>query len=86
LGVKPDWVLYNEFVLTTKNYIRTVTKIEGDWLAEIAPSYYDVNHFPNGETKLELESLLKRRQKRLEKKRKIELESTRVDVSVHRKR
>lgn len=25
LDHKPDWVLYNEFVLTTKNYIRTVT-------------------------------------------------------------
>lgn len=25
LDHKPEWVLYNEFVLTTKNYIRTVT-------------------------------------------------------------
>lgn len=25
LDHKPDWVIYNEFVLTTKNYIRTVT-------------------------------------------------------------
>lgn len=27
-----EWVLYNEFILTEKNYIRTVTKIEPEWL------------------------------------------------------
>ena len=31
LDHKPEWVLYNEFVLTTKNYIRTVTDIKPDW-------------------------------------------------------
>lgn len=28
LDHKPDWVVYNEFVLTTKNYIRTVTDVK----------------------------------------------------------
>lgn len=28
LDHKPEWVIYNEFVLTTKNYIRTVTDIK----------------------------------------------------------
>jgi pre-mRNA-splicing factor ATP-dependent RNA helicase DHX15/PRP43 len=28
LDHKPDWVIYNEFVLTTKNYIRTVSDIK----------------------------------------------------------
>jgi pre-mRNA-splicing factor ATP-dependent RNA helicase DHX15/PRP43 len=27
-----EWVLYNEFVLTTKNYIRTVTAVKAEWL------------------------------------------------------
>lgn len=27
-----EWVLYNEFILTEKNYIRTLTKIEPEWL------------------------------------------------------
>ena len=31
LDHKPEWVLYNEFVLTTKNYIRTVTDVKPDW-------------------------------------------------------
>lgn len=31
LDHKPEWVLYNEFVLTTKNYIRTCTDIKPEW-------------------------------------------------------
>lgn len=27
-----EWVLYNEFVLTTKNYIRSVTAVKPEWL------------------------------------------------------
>lgn len=32
LDHKPDWVIYNEFVLTTKNYIRTVTDVKREWI------------------------------------------------------
>ncbi|KAK3371446.1 P-loop containing nucleoside triphosphate hydrolase protein [Lasiosphaeria ovina] len=46
-----DWVVYNEFVLTTKNYVRTVTNIRPEWLLEIAPVYYDVDSFEKGEIK-----------------------------------
>ena len=28
LDHKPDWVVYNEFVLTSKNYVRTITDIK----------------------------------------------------------
>ena len=28
LDHKPEWVIYNEFVLTTKNYIRTCTDVK----------------------------------------------------------
>ena len=31
LDHKPEWVLYNEFVLTTKNYVRTCTDIKAEW-------------------------------------------------------
>lgn len=33
LDHKPEWVLYNEFVLTTKNYIRTCTDVKPEWYA-----------------------------------------------------
>ena len=31
LDHKPEWVIYNEFVLTSKNFIRTVTDIRPEW-------------------------------------------------------
>ena len=31
LDTQPEWVLFNEFVLTTRPYIRTVTEIRPDW-------------------------------------------------------
>jgi len=51
LDHKPDWVLYNEFVLTSKNYVRTITDIKVEWLVEIAPAYYKTDNLPNCEAK-----------------------------------
>ncbi|XP_013118522.1 ATP-dependent RNA helicase DHX15 homolog [Stomoxys calcitrans] len=64
LDHKPDWVIYNEFVLTTKNYIRTVTDVKPEWLLTLSPQYYDLNNFPHCEAKRQLEML----QQRLESK------------------
>ena len=32
LGIDSEWVVYNEFWLTTKNYVRTVTGVKPEWL------------------------------------------------------
>lgn len=48
------WILYNELIETSGVYLRTVTQIEGKWLAEIAPFYFDVTTFPEGRMKQEL--------------------------------
>lgn len=32
LGQDSEWLVYNEFVLTTKNYVRTVTSVKPEWL------------------------------------------------------
>ncbi|KAL7623633.1 DEAH-box ATP-dependent RNA helicase prp43 [Parahypoxylon ruwenzoriense] len=42
LQTEYDWVLYDEFVLTSKQFIRTVTGIRPEWLLELAPVYYDL--------------------------------------------
>eukprot|EP00884_Botryococcus_braunii_P018562 jgi/Botrbrau1/538/Bobra.0010s0013.1 len=63
LDHKPEWALYQEFVLTTRNYIRTVTDIKGEWLIDIAPHYYDLHNFPAGETRRSLERLFQKREK-----------------------
>lgn len=54
IDYNPEWVLYNEFVLTSSNFIRTVTVIDGKWLLEIAPQYYDLSNFPDGDMKNQL--------------------------------
>ena len=51
---KPQWVLFEEFALTSKNYIRTVTTTRGEWLVEMAPHYFDLENFPECEAKDEL--------------------------------
>jgi len=60
LDDKPEWVVYNEFVLTNKHYVRTVTSVRGEWLVEIAPHYYDLENFPDCAAKRALEKLYER--------------------------
>ena len=36
----PAWLLYHELVFTSKEYMRQIIKIQPNWLAEIAPHYY----------------------------------------------
>ncbi|GAU49862.1 hypothetical protein TSUD_134380 [Trifolium subterraneum] len=63
LDHKPEWVIYNEYVLTSRNFIRTVTDIRGEWLVDIAPHYYDLSNFPQCEAKRVLEKLYRKREK-----------------------
>ncbi|KAK1278516.1 putative pre-mRNA-splicing factor ATP-dependent RNA helicase [Acorus gramineus] len=39
-GTKPDCVIYNELVQTSRPYLRYVTRIDPLWLPELAPQYY----------------------------------------------
>nr|AAW27534.1 SJCHGC04007 protein [Schistosoma japonicum] len=55
---KPEWVLYKEFVLTTKNYICTVTEVKPDWLVGIAPQYYEMSNFPDWDARGILERIV----------------------------
>lgn len=36
----PEWVIYHELVLTTKEYMRNVITIDARWLVELAPNFY----------------------------------------------
>lgn len=71
LTTENEWLIYNEFVLTSKNYIRTVTSVKPDWLVEVAPKYYNLDHFSKGDVKLSLERVIDRvnTMKKLEKKK-----------------
>ncbi|KAI5959495.1 PRP43 [Candida pseudojiufengensis] len=72
VSINGEWVIYNEFVLTSKNYIRNITIIKPEWLIEIAPKYYNLNHFVKGDVKLSLERVIDRVEslKKIENKKK----------------
>ena len=72
LDAKPEWVLFNEFVLTTRPYIRTVTEIRPEWLHELAANYYDLSTFANGETKRALQRSKKQTGKNAQRPKKKE--------------
>ncbi|CAL9053735.1 unnamed protein product [Musa banksii] len=42
LGYTPDYVVYHELVLTTKEYMQCVTAVEPHWLAELGPMFFSV--------------------------------------------
>jgi len=57
---RPEWVLYHEYVLTSKNYIRTVMEVRPEWLLEVCPEYYNLAELPESEAKRSLQRVLKR--------------------------
>jgi pre-mRNA-splicing factor ATP-dependent RNA helicase DHX38/PRP16 len=42
LGITPDYVVYHELIMTTKEYMQCVTAVDGLWLAELGPMFYSV--------------------------------------------
>jgi pre-mRNA-splicing factor ATP-dependent RNA helicase DHX15/PRP43 len=69
LGGKPEWVAFEDFVLTTKNFIRGCTSVRSEWLVEAAPEYFDLTNWPAGETKTELERAFRRNEQDKEAKK-----------------
>lgn len=63
---KPEWLLFQDFVLTSRNFVRTITVVRVEWLVEMAPHYYDLENWPEGETKQELERAYRRIQQESE--------------------
>lgn len=42
LGYTPDYVVYHELILTTKEYMQCATSVEAQWLAELGPMFFSV--------------------------------------------
>ncbi|MQM09615.1 hypothetical protein Taro_042489, partial [Colocasia esculenta] len=43
LTSKPAWAIYYDFVVASRNFIRTVTDVKREWLIDIAPHYYQIS-------------------------------------------
>ncbi|KAG6833159.1 DEAH-box ATP-dependent RNA helicase prp43 [Tephrocybe sp. NHM501043] len=70
LDSQPEWVIFNEFVLTTHHYIRTVSDVKAEWyvmrprslkLLDYATSYFDLSSFADGETKRALQRVVNKK-------------------------
>jgi len=42
LGFTPDYIIYHDLVMTTKEYMQQVTAVEGEWLAEMGGIFFTV--------------------------------------------
>ncbi|RKP10618.1 P-loop containing nucleoside triphosphate hydrolase protein [Thamnocephalis sphaerospora] len=42
MGTIPDYIVYHELVLTSKEYMQCVTAVDPYWLAELGPMFYSV--------------------------------------------
>jgi pre-mRNA-splicing factor ATP-dependent RNA helicase DHX38/PRP16 len=42
LGFTPDYVVYHELVMTSKEYMQCVTAVDPHWLAEMGPMFFSV--------------------------------------------
>ena len=42
MGFTPDYIVYHELVMTSKEYMQCVTSVDGYWLAELGPMFYTV--------------------------------------------
>jgi pre-mRNA-splicing factor ATP-dependent RNA helicase DHX38/PRP16 len=56
LGYAPDYIVYHELVMTTKEYMQCVTTVDPYWLAELGPMFFSVKEpFGDRESKRDRE-------------------------------
>ena len=82
MGFTPDYVVYHELVMTTKEYMQCVTAVEGTWMAELGPMFYSIKE--SAKSRLERKRMQRDHEKDMEhemslaqeqiRKRKAELE------------
>ena len=58
LGHAPDFVVYHELIMTTKEYMNCVTIVDPHWLAELGPMFFSVKeYYGNRRERSELEAM-----------------------------
>ncbi|PFX33107.1 Pre-mRNA-splicing factor ATP-dependent RNA helicase PRP16 [Stylophora pistillata] len=55
MGYTPDYIVYHELVMTSKEYMQCFTAVEGYWLAELGPMFYTVKE--STKTRLEIDTI-----------------------------
>ena len=44
LGYVPDYLVYHEIILTSKEYMHCVTAVDSKWMVEIAPKFFTLGN------------------------------------------
>lgn len=85
LGYTPDYVVYHELVMTTKEYMRCVTAVDAQWLAELAPMFFKlkVDYTSRLASKKEEKKHKEEMDKEMEEERQRKLEETKEKKDVH---
>jgi len=52
LGYTPDYVVYHELIMTSKEYMSCVTAVEPNWLSDIGPMFYGLKEGTRAERML----------------------------------
>lgn len=48
LGYTPDYIVYHELILTSKEYMQCVTAVEPEWLAELGSMFFSIKSATEG--------------------------------------
>jgi pre-mRNA-splicing factor ATP-dependent RNA helicase DHX38/PRP16 len=75
MGYTPDYVVYHELVMTTKEYMRCVTAVDGTWLAELGPMFFSIKEA--GSSRLEKKKAVKSHEMRMEQEMSVAQEQLR---------
>jgi len=84
MGFTPDYVVYHELVMTTKEYMQCVTAVEPQWLAELGPMFFSIkdSHFSRLEQRKQKAEAAKRMEKEMkaaEEEKKLEEEVEEIE-------
>lgn len=64
MGFTPDYVVYHELVMTTKEYMRCVTSVDAEWLAELGPMFFSIKQ--SSQSRLDKKKMVRGQEERME--------------------
>uniref|UniRef100_A0A7S4F4I0 RNA helicase n=1 Tax=Chrysotila carterae TaxID=13221 RepID=A0A7S4F4I0_CHRCT len=73
MGVQPEYIVYHELVMTSKEYMQCVTAVDPEWLAELGPMFFSIKQ--QGETRAEKRAKERRDKQAMEAEMQAYLES-----------
>lgn len=51
LECRPEYVLFDNYVITKANYVRTVSRLTPEIMLKACPNYYDLDTLPESDVK-----------------------------------